>query len=109
MPAKKSAPAKADLQASRTAVNKANKAKRHVARMARFAERTDALVGSRAKVRTAESGKSVTGTVLAVIRKGDESYPTDARRSSGAYLKVRTSHGEKIISRHRIKPIREAV
>jgi hypothetical protein len=98
-----------ETQKSRTAKNKANAAQRHLALIEKFTARTDSLVGSHVKVRTKESVKATVGTVLAVIRKGDESYPTDAKRSSGAYLKVRTTHGEKIVSRHRVKPVREVI
>lgn len=96
-----------DSQKARTAKNKASAKTRAELRNERLIERTQSLIGTRVQVRTKDQIKPAIGTVIEVLRKGDEGYPAQAERNVGAYLKVRISSGDVVRSRHRVKPIRE--
>ena len=94
-------------QRSRTAKNKAGKQRQADARRARMEKRTQALIGQHVAVRSKGYAKPLVGTVLEVLSKDSESYPTDARRHYGKYLRVRTTLGEILASRHRCKPLKD--
>lgn len=74
-------------------------------RQARLQERTRALIKQQVAVRTADQIKPLVGTVQDVIAQGDDRYPKSAIRKHGNYLLVRTSIGEIVASRHRVKPL----
>lgn len=92
---------------SRTEVNAQRRARRNDLHAARLVARTQSLIGKPVAIRVKDSLKPLVGTVSEVLRKGDEEYPIDARRHTGAYMKVHTTFGDYKVSRHRVKPLTE--
>lgn len=79
---------------------------RHELRTVRMAERTLSLIGKSVYFRSQGNRKPSVGTVVEVITKGDEAYPTDAKRNVGTYLKIKDSSGMlHIKARYRVKPV----
>ena len=93
-----------DARKSTTEKNRKRKQARHEQRVARLTSRTQGLVGQHVRVRAKDHAKPLVGTVLEVIGKSHDRYPTDARRHVGSYLRIRTAVGELLASRHRVKP-----
>lgn len=104
---KKSSKGKDESRPTITARNKAARQARNDKRAARLVERTQKLIGQHVKYRDKESNHGLVGTVTDVLRKGDDEYPQDAKRKYGAYLKIRTPEGAKVVSRHRVKLIKK--
>jgi hypothetical protein len=94
-----------DRRKVRTVSNKKRKIKASEARIERLVERTRELIGKHVEVRIKGQDRPQVGTVVEVLHKGDEDYPTDAKRTSGSHLKVRTTIGNLVVSRHRAKVI----
>ena len=96
-----------DARKIKTAQNRTARLKRHDLRQAKMIERTQALIGQHVAVRIKDQAKPSVGTVVEILRLGDEGYPErDARRKHGAFVRVRTTFGEVVRSRHRVKPIK---
>lgn len=76
-------------------------------RQARLTARTQSLIGQHAAIRVKDHAKPLVGTVLEVVGKDHDEYPHRARRHVGKYLKVRTTIGDLLASRHRVKPIKD--
>jgi hypothetical protein len=93
-----------ETRKAKTAANATNRQRKQDHRTARLVARTQALLGTHVRVRHKDLSKLRVGTVTEILRKGDDGYPTDARRHHGAYLRVRTTTGDVIASRHRSKP-----
>lgn len=91
---------------SATERNKKRRIQQAARRIAKLNARTDALVGTHVAVRIKDHLKPMVGTVEAVIRHGDDGYPEDAKRHTGAYLRVRTTIGDIKVSRHRAKVVK---
>jgi hypothetical protein len=96
-----------DKRKAATESNRTNRPSKHADHLARMALRTDALEGQPVRVRIPGYANGLVGTVAEIMRKGDPSYPTGAKRSSGAYLLVRTNAGDRTVSRHRVKPVKK--
>ena len=94
-----------DRRKSATERNHKARQKRHELWQARMVARTQSLIGKHVSVRVKDQAKPFVGTVIEVLRKGDEGYPSDAKRNVGAYLVVRTTIGDLKASRHRAKVI----
>lgn len=90
-----------------TARNKRRKAQQAEKRLAKLTARTQGLIGQHVSVRVKDHSKPLVGTVLEVVGKDHDEYPHRARRHVGKYLKVRTTIGDILSSRHRVKPIKD--
>lgn len=90
-----------------TEKNQKRKQQQHERHRERLLSRTQELIGKHVRVRGKDQVKPLVGTVLEVLRKHNDNYPHGARRHHGSYLKIRTAVGERLVSRHRVKPIRD--
>lgn len=97
-----------DVRKTITERNRTLTTSRHDRQLVRAVARTADLIGKPVYFRTQDGIKKQTGTVISVINKQDERYPTEATRNVGNYLEIRDSSGRTHLkSRHRVKPIRE--
>lgn len=104
MPKKK--PQKIEERRSITERNRSTKNVKEGHRRESLAARTRALVGSPVQIRVKDHVKPLVGTVSAVVDKTSDDYPQDAKRHTGRYLKVSTTFGTYLRSRHRVKPLK---
>lgn len=96
-----------EARKSATEKNRKRAADSAAKRTARLAARTQSLIGQHVEVRVKDHVKPMVGTVLEVLDKNHEHYPHSARRHTGKYLKVRTTIGDLVASRHRVKPLKD--